>query len=69
MQIIESLTEKTWGGDCVITGEHKMAASRFTNLSEENITQLLNILNSAFIGYEKFCRSRRVLSTETEHPP
>ena len=24
------------------------------------------ILNSAFVGYEEFCRSQRVLSTEAE---
>ena len=24
------------------------------------------LLNSAFVGYEEFCRSRRVLSTEAE---
>ena len=27
------------------------------------------LLNSAFVGYEEFLWSRRVLSTEAEHPP
>ena len=26
-------------------------------------------MNSAFVGYEELSRSRRVLSTEAEHPP
>ena len=42
LQIIEPLTEKNWGRDCVIFVSAKMAASRFRILSKENITQLLN---------------------------
>ena len=43
-QVKAPLTEKTWGRACVIFGRQtsEMAASRFTSLSEENITQLLN---------------------------
>ena len=65
-QIIESLTEKTWGQGCVIFGERKNKERngeiplRRRKYFEWIIKQLLN---SAFVGYEEFCRSRRVLST------
>ena len=39
--IIEPLTEKNWGRDCIFVCA-KMAASKFRSLSEENIAQLLN---------------------------
>ena len=66
LQIIELLTEKTWGRDCVIFGEQKNKEQngetplRTGQFFEWIIKQLLN---SAFVGYEEFCRSRRVLST------
>ena len=44
LQVNAPLTEKTWGLGCVIFGRQtcEMAASKFTSLSEENITQSLN---------------------------
>ena len=44
MQVKASLTEKTWGRASVIFGRQtsEMAASSFTSLGEENITQLVN---------------------------
>ena len=56
LQIIEPLIKKTWGRDCVIFGYFWWAGKYF----EWIIKQLLN---SAFVGYEEFCRSRRMLFT------
>ena len=65
LQIIEPLTEKTRGEGCVIFGERKNKAERngetplrTRKYFEWIIKQLLNL---AFVGYEEFCRSRRVL--------
>ena len=64
--IIEPLTEKTWGQGCVIFGERKNKERndetplRRRKYFERIIKQLLN---SAFVGYEEFCGSWRVLST------
>ena len=69
LQIIEPLTEKTWGQGCVIFGERKYKERngetplRRMKYFEWVIKQLLN---PAFVGYEEFCRSRSVLSTEAE---
>ena len=66
LQIIETLTEKTWGRDCVIFGErinrerNGETPLRTGKYFEWIIKQLLN---SAFEVYTEFCRSRRVLST------
>ena len=66
LQIIEPLTEKTWGQGCVTFGERKNKERngetpvRRRKYFEWIIKQLLNL---AFLGYEEFCRSRRVLST------
>ena len=67
LQIIESITEKTWGqGWCYIWWAEKTKSEMVKLLQErgkyfEWITKQL--LNLAFVGYEEFCRSRRVLST------
>ena len=66
LQIIEPLTEKTSGQGCIIFGERKNKGRngepplRTRKYFEWIIKQLLN---SAFVGYEEFCRSWRVLST------
>ena len=66
LQIIEPLTKKTWEWDCVIFGEQKNKEQngetplRTGKYFEWIIKQLLN---SAFVRYEEFCRSWRVLST------
>ena len=65
LQIMEPLTEKTWGQGCVILVSGKAerngeTPSRTREYFEWIIKQLLN---SALVGYEEFCRSRRVLST------
>ena len=66
LRIIEPLTEKTWVRGYVIFGERKNKERngetplRTGKYFEWIIKQLLN---SAFVGYEEFCRSRRVLST------
>ena len=63
LQVIEPLTEKTWGRGCVNFGEQK-------NKKRNGETPLRTgkyfewIINSVFVGYEEFCRSWRVLSTE-----
>ena len=60
-QIIEPLTEKTWGQGCFKSKERNGETPlRKRKYFEWIIKQLLN---SAFVGYEEFCRSRRVLST------
>ena len=57
--------KKKWGRDCVIFGEKKNKERngetplRTGKYFEWIIKQLLN---SAFVGYEEFCRSRRVLT-------
>ena len=64
LQIIEPLTKKTWGQGCVIFRKNKErngeTPSRTGKYFEWIIKQLLH---SAFVGYEEFCRSRRLLST------
>ena len=66
LQVIELLTEKTWGQGCVIFSEQKnkewngKTLLRMGKYFEWIIKQLLLL---AFIGYEEFCRSWRVLST------
>ena len=65
LQIIELLTRKTWGQSCVIlvrgkterNGETPSWTGKYMYF-EWIIKQLLN---SAFVGYEEFCRSQRVL--------
>ena len=62
MQIIEPLNQKTWGRDCVIFGERKKKERngetplRVAKYFEWMIKQLLN---SGFVVYEEFCRSRK----------
>ena len=69
-QNIEPLTEKTWGQRSVIFGERRNkerngeTPSRRRKYFEWIIKQLLN---SAFVGYEEFCRSRRVISTSVDN--
>ena len=66
LQIIESLTEKTWGQGWVIFGERKnKERNGETPLRRRKYFEWIikQLLNSAFVGYEEFCRSRRVLST------
>ena len=65
LQIMEPLAEKTLGQGSVIlvsgkTERNGETPSRTGKYFEWIIKQLLN---SAFVGYEEFCRSRRVLST------
>ena len=65
-QFIEPLTEKTWGQSCVIFGEQKnKERNGETPLRRRKYFEWIikQLLNSAFVGYEEFCRSRRVLST------
>ena len=65
-EIIEPLTEKTWGQGCVIFGERKnKERNDETPLRRRKYFEWIikQLLNSAFVGYEEFCRSRRVLST------
>ena len=65
-QIIEPLSEKTWGQGCVIFGERKnKERNRETPLRRIKYFEWIikQLLNSAFVGYEEFCRFRRVLST------
>ena len=65
-ETIESLTEKTWGQGCVIFGERKnKERNGETPLRRREYFEWIikQLLNSAFVGYEEFCRSRRVLST------
>ena len=76
-QIIEPLTEKTWGQGCVIFGErNNKERNGETPLRRRKYFKWIikQLLNSAFVGYEEFCRSRRVLSTSAFglcgwHPP
>ena len=60
------LTEKTWGQGCVIFGERKIKERNGeTPLRRRKYFEWIikQLSNSAFVGYEEFCRSRRVLST------
>ena len=63
LQIIEPLTEKTWGQGSVIFGDRKNKER-----NGEEIFWMNNkaIIERGWVGYEEFCRSRRVLSTEAE---
>ena len=66
LQIIEPLTEKTWGQGGVIFGERKnKERNGETPLRRRKYFEWIikQWLNSAFVGYDEFCRSRRVLST------
>ena len=65
LQIIEPLTEKTWERDCVIFGEQKnKERNGETSLKTGEYFEWIikQRLNSAFVGYEEFCRSRWALS-------
>ena len=61
-----TVDREAWGQDCVIFGERKNKERngetplRRRKYFEWIIKQLLSL---AFVGYEEFCRSRRVLST------
>ena len=62
LQIIEPLTEKTWGQGCVIFGERKnKERNGETALRRRKYFEWIikKLLNSAFVGYKEFCRSRR----------
>jgi len=64
-KIIEPLTEKTWAQGCVIQQRlREMAASRVYKFERRKYFEWIirQLLNLAFIGYEEFCRSQRVLS-------
>ena len=67
LQVIEPLTEKTWGRGCVIFSEQKKQKRngktplRTGEYFEWIIKQLLNL---AFVGYEEFCRSRWITPSE-----
>ena len=66
LQIFDPLTEKTWGQGGVIFGERKnKERNGETPLKTGKYFEWIikQLLNSAFVGYEEFCRSRRVLST------
>ena len=65
LQIIEPFTKKTWGWACVIFGEQKNKGRNGENplRKAKYFESIKQLLNSAFVGYEEFCRSRRVLST------
>ena len=61
LQIIEPLTEKTWGRDCVIFSEQKnKERNGETSLKTGEYFEWIikQLLNSAFVGYEEFYRSR-----------
>ena len=65
LQIIEPLTEKTWG-QCVIFGkrENKEQNGETPLRTSKYFKWIIKqLLHSAFVGYEEFCRFRRVLST------
>ena len=58
LQIIEPLTEKTWGQGCVIFGERKnKERNGETPLRRRKYFEWImkQLLNSAFVGYEEFC--------------
>ena len=66
LQVIELLTKKTWGQGCVIFGERKnKERNGKTRLRRRKYFEWIikQLMNSAFVEYEEFCRSRRVLST------
>ena len=65
LQIIEPLTEKTWRRYYVISSEQE---NKEWNGDQEKTRKYFEWikkqwLNLAFVGYEEFCRSQRVLST------
>ena len=64
LQIIEPLTEKP-GDEVVLFLASRKTKSSFTSLRVWKYFKWIikQLLNSAFVGYEEFCRSRRVLST------
>ena len=60
LQIIERLTKKIWGRGCVIFGEQKNELIfSFESLKISWIIKQL--LNSAFVGYEEFCKILKIL--------
>ena len=59
LQIIEPLTEKTWGQGCVIFDEWKnKERNGETPLKTRKYFEWIikQLLNSSFVGYEEFCR-------------
>ena len=63
-KIIEPLTEKTWGRSCVIQQREKWLRVGLQSWAKKYFEWIIKqLLNSAFVEYEEFCRSRRVLST------
>ena len=62
LQAIEPLTERTWGRSCVFFLRAKWQNSFKNGEIFERIIKLL--MNSVFVGYEEFWRSRRVLSAQ-----
>ena len=66
-KVLEPLTKETWGWGCVIFGKQKN--KRQTGKTPLRIMGkyfewiMKQLLNSAFVGYEEFCRSWRALST------
>ena len=64
LQIIKQLTEKTWGQGCVIFFERKnKERNGETPLTRRKYFEwvIKQLLNSAFIGYEEFCRILHIL--------
>ena len=53
------LTEKTWGQDCVIGEQKNKERNGKTPLRMGKYFDVIvkQLLNSAFVGYEEFCRS------------
>ena len=63
---MRSKVQPAWGQGCVIFGEGKTKERNGeTPLRRRKYFEWIikQLLNSAFVGYEEFCRSRRVLST------
>ena len=68
LQIMEPLSEKTWGRGCVIVnfggGKNKEQNGKTPLRTGKYFEWIIKqLLNSAFVRYEELCRSRRVLST------
>ena len=65
LQIIQPLTEKTWGRVCDFGEQKNKERNGETPLRTGKYFEWIikQLLNSTFVGYEEFCRSRRVLST------
>ena len=63
--MIQPLTEKTWGRDCDFGEQKNKERNGETPFRTGKYFYRIikQLLNSAFVGYEEFCRSRRVLST------